>query len=375
MRDLNMMLADRTILLTVAGSRAYGMHTETSDLDVKGVFVPPLKYYFGLQKIEQLSSEEHLSSYNMALPTWAANVKAKHGMEGTVFEIRRFLDLASSANPNILDVLFSRNCDVIVESQLGFLLRKERRRFLTKKCLQTFLGYAVAQSRRIETHRKWLLDPPDHEPTREEFGLPKQDAYPQEQVAAAMSAVRKQVDRWNIDFADAEESTKIFILEQVHRHLAEIGVGLEEKHSAAGQILGIETDFMDLVHKQRQYTQATEMWAAYQAWSTGRNKKRKGMEENVGYDCKHGAHLYRLTMAARTIFETGDLQVYNPDPFLIKVRNGEVRFEELMEKFELQKQALAELAAKSTLPSRVDPKWLEDLSVHIIKEMNKREMQ
>jgi len=99
------------------------------------------------------------------------------------------------------------------------------------------------------------------------------------------------------------------------------------------------------------------------------------MEENVGYDCKHGAHLYRLTMAARTIFETGDLQVYNPDPFLIKVRNGEVRFEELMEKFELQKQALAELAAKSTLPSRVDPKWLEDLSVHIIKEMNKREMQ
>lgn len=373
MKDFS--LLDRTLLLSVAGSRAYGMHTETSDLDVKGVFIPPLKYYFGTQKIEQLDAKEHLESYNSTLPTWAANVKTKYGMEGTVYEIRRFFDLASGANPNILDILFSREEDLIIQSQEGYQLRKERKRFLTKKCLQTFLGYAVAQAKRIETHRKWLLDPPDHEPAREEFGLPKRDAYPQDQVIAAMDAVKKQVDRWNIDFVDVEESTKIFIQEQIYKQLAEIGVSSDERFNAAGRLLGIETNFMDMVHKQRLYSQAVDKWAAYQTWTKTRNKKRQGMEEKIGYDCKHGAHLYRLTVACRTIFETGDLQVYNPDPYLMKIRNGEVSFEELMEKFESQKQVLAELAAKSNLPARVDAKWIEDMSVHLVKEINKRELK
>lgn len=350
------------------------MHTETSDLDVKGVFIPPLKYYFGIQKIEQLEGKETMDSYNSVLKSPLEDVKNKFGMEGTIFEIRRFLDLASGANPNILDVLFSRDEDLIVESQEGYQLRKERKRFLTKKCLQTFVGYATAQAKRIESHRKWLLRGDElHEPTREEFGLPNRNSYPQDQVLAAMGAVRKQVDRWNIDFVDVDEATKIFIQDQIYKQLAEIGISSDERFNVAGQLLGIETNFMDLVHKQRKYSQAVDEWAAYQSWLKNRNKKRKGMEEKIGYDCKHGAHLYRLMMACRIIFETGDLQVYNSDPFLMKIRNGEVPFDELMTKFNEQKEYLSRIAAKSTLPSRVDPKWLEDLSVHLIKEMNRKE--
>lgn len=370
----DLILTDRTILLTVAGSRAYGMHTEDSDLDIKGVFIPPLKYYFGTSRIEQIDSKEMMQKYVHSLPQDLLAVKNKNGMEGVVFEVRRFLDLAAGANPNILDVLFCREEDVILQTPEGRFLRKERNRFLTKKCLQTFIGYAAAQAKRIETHRKWLLDPPDHEPTREEFGLPKRDAYPQDQVMAAMASVKKQVDRWNIDFVDVDEATKIFIQDQLCKQLAEIGVGFDMKFSAAGKLLGIDTNFMELVHKQRLYTQATEKWAAYQTWKTNRNKKRKGMEEKIGYDCKHGAHLYRLTMACRTIFETGELCVYNPDPYLMKIRNGEVSFEELMNKFNEQHEDLSRLAAKSSLPSRVDPKWMEEISVMLVKEMNKEEM-
>ena len=236
-------------------------------------------------------------------------------------------------------------------------------------------GYATAQAKRIESHRKWLLDPPDHEPTREEFGLLEQDEYPQAQVTAAMDAIRKQVDRWNIDFADVDEATKIFIQDQLHKQLAEIGVGSKERFNAAGRILGIETNFMNLIHRQRKYTQATEHWSAYQTWKTNRNKKRKGMEEKIGYDCKHGAHLYRLTMACRTIFETGELCVYNPDPYLMRVCNGDVSFDELMAKIEEQREDLTRIAAKSSLPNRVDPEWLEKTAIEIVKDMNKKELE
>ena len=370
----DLILADRTILLTVAGSRAYGMHTETSDLDVKGVFVPPQQYYFGTQKLEQLEGQQWIDKFTHALSQEQLRVKNTHGMEGTVFEVRRFLELAAGANPNILDILFCRDEDIILIQRPGMVLRQERKKFLTKKCLQTFVGYASAQAKRIETHRKYLLDPPDHEPTREEFGLPKRDAYPQDQVIAAMDTVKKQVDRWNIDFVDVDEATKIFIQDQIYKQLAEIKVGSQERFLAAGNLLGIETNFMDLIHKQRQYTQAVDKWAAFQTWKNNRNKKRKGMEEKIGYDCKHGAHLYRLTMAARTIFETGDLQIYNPDSYLMKIRNGEVSYEELVAKFEEQRETLSSVAAKSSLPSRVDSRWLEELSVEIVKEMNKNEL-
>lgn len=372
MKDFS--LKDRTILLTVAGSRAYGMHTSESDLDIKGVFVPPLQYYFGMKSIQQMEGQEWISDFETFLSEHLKKVKSENGMEGTIFEVRRFLDLASGANPNILDILFSREEDVIIQNSAGKLLRKERKKFLTKKCLQTFLGYAISQAKRIETHRKWLLNPLLQEPNREEFGLPKRDAYPQDQVVAAMAAIRKQIDRWNIDFVDVDESTKIFIQDQIQKNLAEIKVGSEEKFKAAGNLLGFETNFMDLVHKQRQYSQAVENWSSYQAWLKNRNKKRKGMEEKIGYDCKHGAHLYRLTVACKSIFETGDLQVYNPDPYLMKIRNGEVPFEELMEKFEIQRKDLSEIAAKSNLPQRVDSKWIEDISIQIIKEANKEEM-
>lgn len=371
----NFDLKNRIILATVAGSRAYGMNTSTSDLDVKGVFVPTLSYYFGTKKIEQIDDKKQVcDTLSPFLSKTLEKVANENGMEGTVYEVRRFLDLASGANPNILDILFCRDSDVILTSVSGDLLRKNKDKFLTKKCLQTFLGYATAQAKRIEGHRKWLLDPPDHEPTRSEFGLPDRNNYPQDQVIAAMDSVKKQVDRWNIDFVDTDEATKIFIQDQMYKMLAEINVGSDEMFNAAGRILGIETNFMDLVHKQRKYTQAVDEWSSFQSWKNNRNKQRQGMEATIGYDCKHGAHLYRLTIACKTIFETGTLQVYNPDPYLMKIRNGEVPYQELLEKFSEQKETLSKIAAKSSLPTRVNSEWLENLSIEIVTDMCKNEV-
>ena len=48
-----------TIFLTVHGSQAYGTATPTSDIDLKGVAIPPLKYHMGfVHTFEQAEASE-----------------------------------------------------------------------------------------------------------------------------------------------------------------------------------------------------------------------------------------------------------------------------------------------------------------------------
>ena len=57
-------LKERTVLLTIAGSRAYGMATETSDVDVKGVCIAPRSYRDGFRnKFEQAEGVSQLSVF------------------------------------------------------------------------------------------------------------------------------------------------------------------------------------------------------------------------------------------------------------------------------------------------------------------------
>jgi predicted nucleotidyltransferase len=367
---MNFDLRRHTILLTLSGSRAYGLHTDTSDVDVKGVCVPPKACYLGTQRFEQQDSTTVVREAFM--PGKAGNrpdlyaAATAHGMEGTVYEVRKFVSLAAGANPNILDTLFCRDEDVLFAKPEGQLLREHRHRFLTKKCLQTFLGYAKAQLDKIETHRGYLLNKPTHQPTREEFHLPARSEIPQDQMMTAMAAIKQKVDGWNIDFGDLDEATKIYIQDQMYSMLTEMHLGRDERFQIAGKLLGYDTNFMQLLQQQRLYDAALKRWQAFKTWERERNPERAGMEAAIGYDAKHGMHLARLLVACRTIFETGSLSVYNPDPFLMDVRHCRVPYADLMAWHTAQREGLAELASKSSLPTRVDADWLNDLTLAIV---------
>lgn len=65
----------------VVGSRAYGLATETSDVDRRGFYLPPADYEWSLAGVpEQLESEN----------------------EEVYWELEKFLRLALKANPNAL---------------------------------------------------------------------------------------------------------------------------------------------------------------------------------------------------------------------------------------------------------------------------------
>lgn len=58
--------------------------------------------------------------------------------------------MLQSANPAMLDLLFMPE-DCIVEKHTAFeLILQNRDKFLTKKCLRSFGGYAVAQIKKAK---------------------------------------------------------------------------------------------------------------------------------------------------------------------------------------------------------------------------------
>lgn len=361
-------LKRHTILLTVAGSRAYGTHTDTSDLDMKGVCVPPRNFYLGIDKFEQADKPGTVEPFLAGLPENLRAVAEANGAEGTVYEVRRFLDLASGANPNILDVLFCRDEDVLLTTPEGDLLRANREAFLTKKCLMTFVGYADAQFKRIAGHRRYLFNPPDHAPTREEYGLATRAEMPQDQIMAAMALVRKKVDSWSIDFVGMDEATKIFIQDQIEQMLAEIEMGTDVRYQAAGRLLGYEDNFMQLIDNQRRYDQAVREWSSFHKWKVERNKKRAALETASGFDTKHAMHLVRLILAAEEIFTYGRLSVHSGQvAFLNEIRTGKHPYQWLVAWFQERRMNLAKIAAHSSLPDRVDQKWLGNLAQGIVE--------
>jgi len=83
----NVDLFERVILRCVIGSRAYGLETQTSDTDYRGVYLPPTQAYWSLTSVpEQLECDSTQEAY---------------------WELKKFLVLALKANPNVLECLYS----------------------------------------------------------------------------------------------------------------------------------------------------------------------------------------------------------------------------------------------------------------------------
>lgn len=141
------------IFMTIAGSHSYGTSTADSDIDKRGVCVPPKNVVIGFaNRFEQ-------QDYS--------------GEDTIVYSLSRFMQLASECNPNIIELLFApTDCVQTLKHPWDKLLER-RREFLTAQAYPRFSGYATSQLKRIKTHRAWLLNPPSREPTREDFDLPK----------------------------------------------------------------------------------------------------------------------------------------------------------------------------------------------------------
>jgi hypothetical protein len=365
-------LKARTILLTMGGSHAYGTAGPTSDVDVKGVCVPPRAFRDGfLHRFEQADTKQSISPFVGDVRPDCREVAARDGIDGAVYEVRKFFLLAADANPNILDVLFCDPEDRLIVTPQGQKLLDARDKFLSKKVCFSFRGYAISQLHRIRGHRAWLLNPPSHQPTREEYDLPERTLIPADQLMAAEAAVRQRLDGWEFNLQDLDDATRIFVMEQVSKYVAELQIFSDDKFRAAARAVGYDENFIALLDRERHYKAAKHAWEQYQTWKKERNEKRAALEAKFGYDTKHALHLVRLLRMCSEILTTGEVHVRRPDAAeLLAIRDGAWTYDQLDAWATEQDTELLALMTKSTLRKQPDRQALDQLCQDICAEMD-----
>lgn len=121
-------LFDYVIYRCVVGSRAYGLETSDSDVDLRGIYLPPADLHWSMfgvpEQIENKAAEE------------------------VYWELQKFLILALKANPNILECLYTPLVEYA--GDLAQELLSMRKIFLSKLVYQTYNGYVMSQFKKLE---------------------------------------------------------------------------------------------------------------------------------------------------------------------------------------------------------------------------------
>jgi predicted nucleotidyltransferase len=348
-------LQSNTIFVTKHGSQAYGTNIEGSDLDLRGICIPPKKYYLGFCNLfEQSISNEP---------------------DVTIFDIKKFFKLASDCNPNALEIIFTEPEDHILTKHPMNMLLENKNLFLSKKAKYTMAGYANSQLRRMKGHYNWHKNPIDTQPKREDFGLPNNTVIPADQLAAAEAAIKTKLDEYSWqELDDLDPSTRIAVKEEFHSRLLELTSwnldNLDEKiYITTANMLGYDSNFIEYLQKERSYRIAQHQYKSYQKWKKERNPKRAELESKFGYDCKNALHLVRLYRSCEELLLTGKLNVKRHDAEELKqIRAGAWSFEKVLDYAAEMEKKLVDIEAKSTLPRTANIDKLSGLCQEMVEE-------
>ncbi len=122
-------LFDRVIFRCVIGSRAYGLDDEDSDIDRRGIYLPPADLHWSLYGVpDQLENDATQEAY---------------------WELQKFVVLALKANPNVLECLYTPLIETV--TPLAQEMLEMRDVFLSKLVFQTYSGYVASQFKKMQT--------------------------------------------------------------------------------------------------------------------------------------------------------------------------------------------------------------------------------
>jgi len=143
---------ENLLLETIVGSQMYGTQNEDSDIDFIALVMPKLEHLYpqkfgfilGFDQVPKWERSERKGDSHKQI----INKKETEGEWISLVEF--FNNAALKGSPGMIEVLFAKRNLVTFGHEIGWMLRDNRRMFLSIKLYHSFRGYAISQLHRIK---------------------------------------------------------------------------------------------------------------------------------------------------------------------------------------------------------------------------------
>lgn len=337
------------------GSHAYGTNVEGSDEDFKGIYLqdPIDVLNNGYQEQFSVSKDE------------------------TYYELRRFLDLCSSGNPTMLEILYSPEDCIVHKNPIMDLLLADRDKFLSKSCKHSFGGYAYAQIEKAKGLNKkmnweatnmvrktpldfcYMITPIGAKPMKDWLHTQRGETCKQENYG--VSVIDKCRDLYFIYPSKGELGYHgIINYKETSNDLCLSSIPKDQVLN--GYVMSYSKD---------SYIKHCKDFNEYTEWLKNRNTQRYVDVEEHGQkiDGKNLLHCYRLIQTGIEIAEQKTINVRRPNAvFLIEIRKGKHNLRDLLDKASLLIEDLNKAFDDCDLPHKVDRGYFAKLMIKIRQE-------
>lgn len=379
----------KPLFIVVRGSHAYGTNIETSDIDYSGIYVQSTEDILGFNYKEQVNDDKN---------------------DIVLYEIRRFLELVRTNNPNILELLNTPEDCILYKDPIFDLILENKDKLITKKCSNSFGGYAITQIKKakgLNKKQNWekekitkkdLLDfcyvISDGKSIKwkkfNELKLYDEKFIGAVSIPNAKDTYALYYDKtaYMLHSEDISEETRKTYKKVLKEAGKPMGFGYKglvkesndeskyENYGVSNQlrlssIPKGEKSFATIIYNKDGYSEHCKDYREYQEWLEKRNIQRyvDVKNHNQQIDGKNMMHCARLLDMCIEIAKGEGINVRRSNKEeLIDIRKGKVDLNSLIEQYEEKIVYIEKLFKESNLPDEVNFKLLEDILIKIRKK-------
>lgn len=398
----------------IRGSHAYGLNTETSDIDTSFVYIAPMKEVVGLRANyrEQIADEKS---------------------DNVGYEVGRYLELLEKSNPTMLESLFIPDRCIRKKSPIMDKILAHRNEFLSKEALKSFSGYAYGQIKKARGLGKKIVNPVTERKLPIDFCYTFNDKQGTEPIVAWLDKhglkqiycglnhlqnmdqmygvfydigqhihmEYKTVEAFKVAWLEGEIHPYVFelIKQYLGRDVFDIysatefenvyaniepkgyhGVMKEDGSSCdihLDSIVKGDLPICYMSYNEDGYQSHCRQYKEYKDWEKNRNQAR--YEGNLGhnYDSKNMSHCIRLLTMSLELARDHEFNVDRTNidrEHLLAIKKHQYEYEEVLAKADELMSELDEAIKTCDLPDKVDHNMINKLLIDIRRETSFNDM-
>lgn len=360
------------LLEAISGSHAYGTNNENSDIDYRGVYICEHDDLLTGSYPEQINDE---------------------GNDITFYEIGRYMELLIRNNPNILELLAVPEDCVVSKHNLFNLIKQED--FVSKMCEKTLGGYASEQIKKARGLNKKINNPVEVIRKSPMDFCHIVDGYNSiplrkwlednqfEQLFCGITSIPHARDMYALFYDETAHNCFSESIPEQDRELLKMNLKQQGESLGFGYngVVKGKSDTIRLSsipsgqkaiaifhYNKDGYTVHCKAYREYFDWVNKRNVHRYNIAKENDFDPKNMLHCYRLSEMSVEIAEGKGIIVRRPNrDFLMKIRNGNIEYDDILSASEELMKKSKEIFATSPLREEPDMKKAKEILLKIRK--------